>query len=249
MKFQTKLIITGISAYLLFLIVTLPASWLFKFIHNQVQAGAVSGTVWHGRASTLQAGILNLGDAEWTLHVLPLFIGHVAADIKLAQQKGFAEGTVNASFSGQIKLSKLSASLPFESLMATGGLPGGWTGTAQIKLDEVVLKNNWPSTATGTIDALDVTGPANEPVDLGNYRITFPGAGSTASSLVGDVQDLNGAAIAINGKLMISTNRSYQLDAKVGTRPNTPDSIAQSMKFLGDPDAQGRMPFAVSGTM
>ena len=249
MKLHTRLVVTGICAYLLFLIVTVPASVLFRFLHSQVQAGAVSGSVWHGKASTLQAGVLNLGDAEWNLHLLPLFIGRITADIKLSQPKGFAEAKVSVSFGGKIRLTRLSASLPFESIMGSGGLPGGWTGMAQIKLDEVVLKNNWPITAKGTVDALDVTGPANDPADLGNYRITFPAAESNASSLVGDLQDLDGAAIDLNGKLVLSPNRSYQLNTMIAARPHTPDSIAQGIKFLGDPDAQGRRPFTVSGTM
>jgi len=249
MKFRSKLIITAIVSYLVFLIATAPASLLFKFAHGQVQAGAISGTAWHGKAGTLQAGILNLGDAEWNLHVLPLFVGRVVADVKLVQQKGFAQGQVSASLGGQLKLNQFSASLPFDSLLGSGGLPSGWTGTAQIKLDELVLKNNWPVAAKGTVDALDVTGPANAPVNLGNYRVTFPAADSTASSLVGDLQDQSGAAISLSGKLIIGTDRSYQLNTNVAARPNTPESISQGMQYLGEPDAQGRRPFTVSGTM
>lgn len=249
MKFRTKLVVTGLCAYLLFLIATIPASMLFRFAHNQILAGAVSGTVWHGKAGTLQAGVLNLGDAEWTLHVLPLFTGHIVADVKLTQPKGFAQGKVNVSLSGQIKLSKFSASLPFDSIMGSGGLPGGWNGTAQIKMDELVLKNNWPTIAKGTVDAIDVTGPVTDPADIGNYRITFPAEGSSPSPLSGDIRDLDGAAIGVSGKLILNPNRSYQLNTLVATRPNTPDSIAQGMKYLGDPDAEGRRPFTVSGTM
>ena len=210
MKFRTKLVVTGLCAYLLFLIATIPASMLFRFAHNQILAGAVSGTVWHGKAGTLQAGLLNLGDAEWTLHVLPLFTGHLVADVKLTQPKGFAQGKVNVSLGGQIKLSNLSASLPFGSIMGSGGLPGGWTGTAQIKMEELVLKNNWPTIAKGTIDAIDVTGPATEPADIGNYRIVFPAEGSASSPLSGDIRDMDGAAIGVSGKLIVKADDPLQ---------------------------------------
>jgi len=249
MRSHTKLIITGACAFAIFLAATAPASLLFKFARNHVQAGAVSGTVWHGKATTLQAGIINLGDAEWSLHILPLFIGRLSADIKLVQQKGFAQGSVYVSFGGKIKLKNVSASLPFDSILGSGGLPGGWTGTAQIKLDELALTNNWPSFAKGSVDALNVTGPASEPANLGNYRVTFPSAESTTSSLVGDVQDLDGAALSISGKLILGTDRSYQLNSMVATRPNAPDSIAQGIQYLGEADAQGKRPFTVSGTM
>jgi len=249
MKLRSKLLIVGVCAYLMFLIVTAPASLLFKFTRGQVQSAAVSGTIWRGKASTLQAGILNIGDVEWNLHVLPLFVGRLSADMKLLQQKGFAEGNLSLSLGGQVYLSKFTASLPLDSILGSGGLPGGWTGTANIKLDELVLKNNWPNSAKGTVDLVDITGPANEPVNLGNYRVTLPATESTPSSLVGDLQDLGGAAIGITGKLIIGADRSYQLNTLVAARPNTPDSIAKGMQFLGDADAQGRRPFTVSGTM
>ncbi len=249
MTFRTKLIITGISCYLMFLIATVPASLLFKFTGSHLQAGAVNGTLWHGKATTMQAGILNLGDAEWSLHLWPLFIGHVVADVKLVQPKGFAQSKVNVSFGGRIKLNNISASLPFESILGKGGLPGGWTGMAQIKMEELLFKNNWPSVAKGTIDAIDVIGPASTPSNLGNFRITFPAAGSTSSSLVGELQDLDGAALAVNGKLILNADRSYQMDVMVAARPNTPDSIAQGIQYLGEPDAQGRRPFTVAGSM
>jgi len=249
MKLSTKLVITGVVAYAVFVVATAPASLIFKFARNQIQAGAVSGTVWHGKATTLQAGIINLGDAEWNLNVLSLFTGRLGADIKLVQPKGFAQGHVNVSLGGKIYMKNVSASLPFDSIVGSGGLPGGWTGTAQIKLDEVALANNWPTAVKGTVDAIDVTGPANAPVNLGNYRVTFPAAGSTVNSLVGELQDLEGAAISITGKLILANDRSYQLDSMVATRPNAPESITQGIQYLGDADAQGRRPFTVSGTM
>lgn len=249
MTFKTKLLITGIAAYVVFLIATLPATLLFKFTPSQVQAGAISGTIWHGKATTLQAGVLNLGDAEWNLHLLPVFIGRVGADLKLVQPKGFAQGRFNIHFNGTVSASKLTASLPIESLLGSGGLPGGWTGTAQVKLDELVLKNNWPSMAKGTVDVLDITGPTNAPANLGSYRITFPATETTSTSLVGALQDLDGAVVALNGKLTLHADRNYQLDTLVAPRANTPPSITQGMQFLGDADAQGRRPFSLSGSM
>ena len=96
---------------------------------------------------------------------------------------------------------------------------------------------------------MDVTGPANEPTNLGAYRVTFPATESTATSLVGDLQDLHGASIAVSGKLILNPDRSYQLNTNVAARANTPDSITKGMQFLGEPDAQGRRPFSASGTM
>lgn len=249
MTFKAKLLLSGVVAYVVFLIATMPATLLFKFARGQVQAGAISGTIWHGKATTLQAGVLNLGDAEWNLHLLPVFVGRVGADIKLVQPKGYAQGRFDVHFNGTVSASSLTASLPIESLLGSGGLPGGWTGTAQFKLDELVLKNNWPTMAKGTVDVVDITGPANAPANLGSYRVTFPAAESNTTSLVGSLQDVEGAVVGLNGKLTLNAGRNYQVDALVAPRANTPPSIAQGMQFLGDADAQGRRPFSLQGSM
>ncbi|HEX2584697.1 MAG TPA: hypothetical protein VHL14_06170, partial [Steroidobacteraceae bacterium] len=62
-------------------------------------------------------------------------------------------------------------------------------------------------------------------------------------------RDLEGAAISVSGKLILNSDRGYQLDTMVATRPNTPESITEGIQFLGEADAQGRRPFTVSGTM
>jgi len=244
-------IIIGLVVYLTFLIINLPASLLFsQFGKRGVQASTITGTLWHGRAANIQAGVLQLGNAEWQLRFLPLLSGKLAVDVKLTPVKGFAQGRVSISLSGAIAFNDLSASLPLESIVGAGGLPGGWVGTAQAKLSELVLKDNWPIGAKGTIDVIDLTGPTREPNNIGAYRLTFNGSSAgKKDELVGSLQDLPGAAINVVGTLKLGAGHSYELDTMVGPRPNTPHSIADGMQILGAPDAQGRRPFSVAGTM
>ena len=45
---------------------------------------------------------------------------------------------------------------------------------ANVRLAEVVLENGLPVAVTGTIDLMNLVGPANRPASLGSYRATFP---------------------------------------------------------------------------
>jgi general secretion pathway protein N len=241
---------TGAAAYVVFLLITLPASLVVaRLAKYGVISNATTGSVWHGQITGLQAGVLNLGNAEWRLRLLPLFTGKLAADIKLTQPDGFANARVAASFSGRIVLSDVSASLPLQSIVGRGGLPGGWVGKVQAKLANLEIKNGWPLAVQGTLDLIDVTGPANQPNNIGAYRVKFPADSASAEAITGTLESLEGAAIDVVGTLKLSADRSYQLDTMVAARGNAPPSLAQGMQYLGPPDAQGRRPFSVSGTM
>jgi hypothetical protein len=97
---------------------------------------------------------------------------------------------------------------------------------------------------------VDLTGPAQQPANIGTYRISFPapGAKGEAGKLVGSIEDEQ-AAIAVSGTITLSSGRSYLLDMLVAARPNAPEPIKNGMQMLGAPDAQGRRPFSISGTM
>ncbi len=246
-----KLILAGIGAYLLFMLVTLPATVLTRQLaQHGVSAISTSGTVWHGQVTGLQVGVLNMGNAEWTIRFLPLLTGKLAADVGLAQPNGFARSRISIALTGRATLTDLSATLPLQSIVGSGGLPGGWVGTAQARFAELVLEDAWPVAAQGTLDVIDLTGPARQPNNLGAYRLTFPAeATGTADALLGRLEALDGAAIDVSGTLKLAADRSYLLDTMVAPRGNAPQNIAQGMQYLGSPDAQGRRPFSVSGTL
>jgi len=245
-----KWITAGVVAYVLFLLITLPASLITaRLAKHGVISSATSGSVWHGQVTGLQVGVLNLGNAEWQLRFLPLFTGKLAADIKLKQADGFADARVAVALSGNIILSDVSASLPLQSIVGNGGLPGGWVGKAQAKLNKVEIKQGWPIAAQGTLDLIDVTGPARQPSNIGAYRLKFPADNASANTLMGTLESLQDAALDVTGTIKFAADRSYQLDTMVAARGNAPPGFADGMQYLGPPDAQGRRPFSVSGTM
>ncbi len=246
-----KLLLAGISSYLLFMLINLPASLLTtQLARHGVTSISTTGSVWHGQVTGLRVGMLNMGNAEWNIRLLPLLTARLAADIKLTQPNGFAQSRVSVGLTGRITFSDLSANLPLQAIVGSGGLPGGWIGTAQARFSELVLKDTWPIAAHGTVDVVDLTGPARQPNNIGAYRLTFPAdVAGTADALFGKLEALDGAAIDVTGTLKLSADRSYLLDTKVAARGNAPQNIVQGMQYLGSPDAQGRRPFSVSGTL
>jgi len=248
MKRLWILVALGILSYLVFALVTLPASVVISRLEPYgVRAAGVSGTAWNGSAQVFQVAGINVGQLSWDLHVVPLFTLKAVADVDVRRVDGFARGVVSAGKT-RLELTDFSASLPVAALPPQVA-PGGWTGVVNARFASLVVENDWPTSADGMIDLADLTGPARRPVNIGSYQVRFPEKGTTTDTLVGAIND-TGGPIQINGTIQLkAADRSYLLDGLVATKPNAPADFARTLEFLGPPDAQGRRQFSLSGTM
>ena len=248
MKKVWPLIALGLVAFLLFALVTLPAGIVLSFVHPPgVTLAGVSGTLWKGRAQAVRSGATHVGSLEWDLNVLSLFTGKLGADVKVTRSDGFAQGSVATGAGGLITVRGLTASLPLGAL-PSNLIRGGWTGTVNVKLAQLAVQNSWPVAATGTVEVMDLVGPANKPAALGSYKVAFPEGAATAEGLKGELSDAGGP-LAVNGTVAINKNRSYLVSGLIATRPGAPSDIARTLEILGEPDAQGRRQFAIEGSM
>ena len=78
-------------------------------------------------------------------------------------------------------------------------------------------------------------------------KIIFPPE-LTGNELVGALSDMGGP-LEIAGNVRLSPDRSYLIEGSVAPRPEADKSMTDSLQILGAPDAQGRRPFSLSGTM
>lgn len=249
MKRLWPLVALGVSAFIIFALVTLPAGVVLSWLGSSgISAGGVSGTIWNGRAQVLQIQGAHIGGIEWKLHILPLFTAHASADVKLTRIDGFATTQLSVSPAGTIRLKGLTASLPL-SVFPPNTIPGGWTATLNGKFTQLTLENGWPTQAGGTLDIVDLTGPARNPSPAGSYRIVFDPAASTAEVLRGAISDAGDGPLQVNGTLELTSGRNYKLSALIAARPDAPRNLVQMLEYLGPPDEQGRREFATDGAM
>lgn len=248
MKKTWLLVALGLLAYVVFALITLPASVVASRLQALgVNAGGVTGTAWNGSAQVVQIGQINLGALTWKLHILPLFTLRAVADIKVTRSDGFAQGTVSATRQ-TFALKDTTASLPL-AMLPPQVAPGGWTGTLNAKLASLTLANGWPTQIDGTIEALELTGPARRPANIGSYQVKFPAQSSTPEVLAGSVNDISGP-VQIAGTIQLkAADRSYLVEGLVATKPDAPPDFARTLEYLGPPDEQGRRQFSLSGTM
>lgn len=246
MKKIWPLAVLGIVAYLVFAIATLPAQLLLSRLAPTVVASGVRGTVWNGQAQVVQIGSMALGAVEWKLHALPLLMARLSADVKVTRPDGFVQTSLDGGLSGAVTFKDLTGSIPLSSVAAAAA-PGGWTGTLNVRLAALTLDNGWPISADGLLEVVDLTGPARRPANMGSYKVTFP-PGPAGEDLVGAIADAGGP-LEIAGNIRLKPDRSYVIEGVVAARPDAPKSVADTLQYLGTPDAQGRRPFSLAGTL
>jgi general secretion pathway protein N len=248
MKRLWPLIALGVGAFVIFALVTFPASIVLSRLGSAgITASGVSGSIWNGQAQVLQIHGSNVGSVEWDLHVLPLFTLHLNADVKVSRVDGFATTELSVGPGGKVTLEGLTASLPLAAL----NLPqfAGWSAQLNGKFARLTLEQGWPTHVDGTLDALDVTGTWRKPENVGSYRLVFDPAASTAEMLQGALSNAGDGPVQIDGTVRLKPDRTYEVDALVATRSNTPPNLARALEFLGPPDEQGRRQFSMAGAL
>jgi general secretion pathway protein N len=246
MKRLWPLIALGVGAFVILALVTLPASVVLSRLGSAgITASGVSGSIWNGKAQVLQIRGTNVGSVDWDLHVLPLFTLHLNADVKVTRTDGFAAAGLSVGPGGKVLLEGLTASLPLSALNHPQLM--GWVGQLNAKFARVTIENGWPTSLDGSLDAVDVTGPARRPANVGSYRVVFDPATSTAELLQGAISDAGNGPLQITGTVRLKADRSYELDALVAARPGAPQNLTRALEFLGPPDPQGRRQFSMAG--
>jgi general secretion pathway protein N len=249
------LIALGIGTLLVFALATLPAGIAAGRLERLgVQAASFSGSIWNGSASALTWRGAPIGDLEWHLAPLALLRGRLAGHAHLARDDGKLETDFSASFGGNAELTATTFDLPLAALGALPiGVPKGWLGRASGKFDAMAIESGWPTSLRGTIDLDDLVTPPPRNANVGGFHVVLPhpqpqGEGSLPDHLTAQVTDKQGP-FSVDGQLSIGKDRSFLLEGMVAARGDVPENMRRSLEILGPPDAAGRRPFSVSGTL
>lgn len=247
------LIAFGIAAVFAFAVATLPASVLARPLTRLgLEAATLSGSVWTGHAQALSWRAAPLGDLKWSISPLSLLRGRVAGAFDLARPDGRLRSDFSASLGGELRLESVIADLPVEALAALPiGMPRGWRGRVSGQFDEIVLRRGWPTALRGMLDMDGLIAPPPRSTTIGSYHVVIPdpqSASTGADELIARVVDKEGP-FAFEGRFTLGVDRSFLLEGMLAPRGSTPPALARSLEMLGPPDAAGRRPLSVSGTL
>lgn len=241
---KLPLILAGAAAFLLSLVVFAPARLLVSFLPASVTTGTMTGSIWNGATDYLAIDGRPLGAMQWHLKPLQLLRGRLALDVDLRSAEGTAHGFVSLGSGNSLAARDFQAQWPLASLPA-GLAPGRWSGLLNLDLRDFAFDGTNVSRVLGTIDARNLQSPDSGP--MGSYRLIFDEKSKQGDRHVGRLQDLDGP-MQVTGTLSLGSQGDYLLEGRVAPRAGATENLIQGLRFLGEPDAQGRRPFSIAGT-
>jgi len=245
MKRAITVIALVIIAFAAIVLARLPASWLLPTGGPTLSCASVEGSLWSGYCSGLEVRGVALGDLTWQLHPVRLLAGELAAHVDVEHPPATsAQADVQIGLGGTVEARNVTALLPLDPALLQG-IPPTLTGTLHLDLALVrVTSKGVVSRLEGRIEASDLVDSSGYVTPLGSFAVTFPGG---AGEPTGDIADVGGP-LAVQGKLHLTPQPGYELSGYVTPRQSATPALISSIQFLGSPDAQGRRPFALSGT-
>ena len=233
----------AIAAFAIIVLTRLPASWVFPRSPLFACAG-IDGSVWSGSCNGLTVQHVEMGDLTWDVAPLRALTGTLAAHIELAHGAVSARSEVDLGFGGGVTLRNLVADLPLDPARVPR-VPPQLRGTVHAELALVRLQHGDLTDLKGRIEAHDLLQRTGHVTPIGSYALSFPGGGGDP---VGTLQDLGGP-LAVQGTLRLMHGPAYILEGEVAARADAAPELLSDLQFLGSPDATGRRPFSMAGTL
>jgi len=253
------LLALGVLALLAFALATLPAGVAAGPLRKAgIETGALSGSLWSGRATAMSWRGAGIGDAEWKISPTRLLTGRIAGHARLTRTDGSVETDFDLSFSGRdVRLRAARIELPLAALNALPlGMPKGWQGHVSGQFDAIDLQQGWPANIKGSLDLDGLVAPPPRNAPVGSFHAVFPAAqpmpslsvAQDPSNLTAQVKDKEGP-FSVDAQLTLSRARNFAFEGTLAPRGPVPPAMEQSLQLLGPADVAGRRQFSVGGTL
>ena len=232
MKAVWRLTLAGVAAYLLFLLITLPADRAVKLLEQSavgVELQSVSGTLFSGKAERVVIGGLGMGPVTWSLRPLPLLLGRLEYRLALKDPALHGEGVVGAGLGGHVYLHDLKVELKPDPLVNHfSPLPVQTSGEMTLLIESMELLDRFPRELTGHVDWVDAQ--IIEPVDmsLGHVEATLQSEANTLVSRVSGTGETT-----LSGDFSLTQAGDYRLNLLLTPGPAVSPDIVDGLKTVG----------------
>lgn len=245
MRRYRTLALAALFVFAITLLIRFPLTWALPLLPDSFACQGPAGTIWSGRCSSLALSGQQLGDVQWTLRPSRLLLGRLAANVRIGRGGDVVAGDVSISAAGHIRASDVDVALDL-AVRWIPQLPPNLRGTVRAELAEIEVVDRRVVALQGRVDARDLRNTANGMV-LGSYTASFDEPADEAGAVVGQLRDAGGP-IAFSGTLTLTPEPGYVIDGLIATRGDASSALAQQLRVLGTPDAEGRRQFSMSGT-
>lgn len=251
MRIDWRYLLIGLLAYLVFLLVQLPADRAYGWwkagpgAAQPVVLAGVSGSVWEGRAQQALIDGQPLDGLVWHLRPWTVLFGRLEMDYEVRLRDGFARGRIAADPQGAVSIDSVEARLPLAQLRARALAALRPSGVVNLNLQDVVWDGQALVSAQGRMVWTGAAVSLLQPLQFGDLALTLE---TRDDSVVGELSDAGGPLQA-EGLLTLKPDGSYQFSGSFAAREGTQSPLGRALRSLGRPGSDGRIQVTQSGTL
>ncbi len=239
-----RLIYLGLIAYIVFLFISLPASFLTRYVLPGVQLSRaitlqnVHGSVWEGEAIEARVKQFNLGRLSWQLNGWALLLGDIDLDLKFNNQKSQGSGDVSISLGGDVSASNVALKFPAETLAPLFyGYPISISGELLGNVESLIFVSGQQLTIEGRTIWQSASLRAPQNIELGDFLVTMEPQNKGTKIKISDQQQ---GPIIANITLLIKGNGDYRLNGWLQARDQRQQHITEALRVIGRADNSGK---------
>lgn len=232
------------------IVVHTPVSFVLPYVNLPMDVSGASGTLWQGSIQQLYWRGQNLGKVSWQFAPSQLIKGKAEYGLRFGygSDLGFSgKGILGVDLSG-LYANNVVASIAAKSIQSRVNLPLPIDVDGQIELaiQQYRYEQPWCQSAKGTLvwNNSEVNSP------LGSLNLaTIIADVSCANSVLFAESTHENEQLAAAFTAELNSDMLVQLEAWFKPNRDFPSAMASQLRWLGNPDAQGRYPFVYSGAV
>jgi general secretion pathway protein N len=243
-------IITGIIAYFVFLVATIPAAPVINIFEDRIPVtiSNVSGTLWSGRAGAVTTDKnLTLKNVEWSFLPWHLLMASIAVSVNAEFNGNPVDARLSTGISGNLSVDDLNMKLDAADVTSLVSLPlGELSGIFQLRIDNAYIEQGLVPRVNGTLSWNQASVTIAESADLGNVSVLINE--NDESPLSASISN-KGGDLALKGTFTTSAQGDYSL--KLSMKPNATASsnLSSSIAMFARKQGNGEFIFDNKGNL
>jgi hypothetical protein len=208
----------GLAAFLIVLLVRLPARWITPLLPAAARCSVASGTMWHGACEGLslsdgKSAPLVLQQLRWTVHPAALLRARLALDLQAQGDWGQASAAVTLRSGSHLTVSALTADGTLDRRLLPV-LPSGWRGEFAAREVALELKQKRLLSVRGTATVRGLQDGRGK--RYGDFQLQLAPVSDAAGA--GDLRSLAGPT-EVMAKVRVAADMNWTVDGTVDGRP------------------------------
>ncbi len=226
-------ILTGIIAYFVFLITTLPAAPVISLFEDSMPIAIrnVSGTLWNGQAGRIDTERnLILKNVQWSFLPWHLLLASAAVDVSAELNNKPINTRLSAGISGRLAVDDLTLKLDAADVEPLIALPiGELSGEFHLRINTATFKQGDVPRIDGTITWNQAAVIVAETADLGNVSILVNEDDN--SPLAARISN-TGGDVSLNGNFTTTAEGEYTLQLTMKPGNTASDNLVSSLAMF-----------------